>query len=141
MEDSFNLNRFISAQSFHYDMALNEIKRGRKTSHWMWFIFPQYKGLGNSEISIKYSITSLDEAIAYYNHPILGNRLVEITTTFMYLENKTALEVLGNPDNLKMNSCMTLFYSIQTESEIFSNVLNKYYSNSYCKKTISQLQF
>jgi uncharacterized protein (DUF1810 family) len=141
MEESFNLIRFVSAQSFNYDTALNEIKRGRKTSHWMWYIFPQYKGLGYSETSIKYAITSIDEAIAYYKHPILGNRLLEITTAFMNVENKTALEVLGNPDNLKMNSCMTLFNSIQTESEIFSNVLNKYYSNSYCKKTISQLQF
>ena len=141
MEDKFNLNRFVAAQSVTYDTALNEIKRGRKTSHWMWYIFPQYKGLGYSATSQKYAIMSVEEALLYYKHPILGNRLVEITNTFLSLENKTAYEILGSPDNLKMNSCMTLFNSIQTESDIFSKVLYKYFSNSKCTKTISQIKF
>ena len=139
MEDLFNLNRFIEAQSLSYDTALNEIKNGKKTSHWMWYIFPQYKGLGYSSTSQKYSIKSVEEALLYYKHPILGNRLLEITNAFLNLENKSAYEILGSTDNLKMNSCMTLFNSIQTESDIFSKVLEKFYSNSQCTKTISQL--
>ncbi len=139
MEDTFDLNRFISAQSTDYEGALSEIKRGRKIKHWMWYIFPQYKGLGYREKSLKFAITSVEEAISYYKHPILGNRLVEITTAFLNVENKTALEILGRTDNLKMKSCMTLFNSIQNESDIFSKVLSKYYSNAECIKTISQL--
>ncbi len=139
MEDTFNLNRFIFAQTTDYERALNEIKRGRKISHWMWYIFPQYKGLGYREKSLKFAITSVEEAISYYKHPILGDRLLEITTAFLNVENKTALEILGRTDNLKMKSCMTLFNLIQTESDIFSKVLHKYYSNAECIKTISQL--
>ena len=139
MEDLFNLNRFIEAQITTIDDALNEIKRGRKTSHWMWYIFPQYKGLGLSSTSQKYAINSVEEALFYYNHPILGKRLIEITNAFLNLENKSAYEILGSPDHLKMNSCMTLFNSIQTETDIFSKVLHKYYSNSQCAKTISHL--
>jgi uncharacterized protein (DUF1810 family) len=139
MEDLFNLNRFIEAQSLSYDTALNEIKRGKKTSHWMWYIFPQFKGLGYSSTSQIYSIMSVEEALLFFKHPILGNRLLEITNAFLNLENKSAYEILGSPDNLKMNSCMTLFNSIQTESDIFSKVLDKFYSNSQCAKTISQL--
>ena len=140
MEDKFNLNRFISAQSTTYEAALNEIKTGRKTSHWMWYIFPQYKGLGSSITSQQYAMTSIEEALLYFKHPILGNRLLEITNTFLNLKDKTAQEILGSPDHLKMNSCITLFNAIQTESDIFYKVLTKYYSNSQCTKTISQLE-
>lgn len=139
MTDKFNLNRFIDAQENIYESALNEIKRGNKSSHWMWYVFPQYKGLGYSSTSQKYAITCIEEASMYFNHPILGRRLIEITNAFLNIENKSAYEILGSPDNLKMNSCMTLFNSIQTESDIFSKVLEKFYSNSQCTKTISQL--
>lgn len=140
MDDLFNLNRFNVAQSDTYDIAFSEIKNGRKSSHWMWYIFPQYKGLGFSSISEKYAIKSVEEALSYYHHQVLGNRLVEITNAFLNLENKTALEILGSPDNLKLNSCMTLFDSIQTDTDIFSKVLDKYYSNLKCTKTISQIE-
>ena len=140
MTDKFNLNRFIYAQENIYEIALNEIKRGNKSSHWMWYVFPQYKGLGYSSTSQKYAITCIEEAAMYFNHPILGRRLIEITNAFLNLENKSAFEILGNPDYLKMKSCMTLFNSIQAESEVFSKVINKYYLGLECPKTISQIK-
>ena len=140
MTDKFNLNRFIDAQENMYQIALNEIKRGNKSSHWMWYIFPQYKGLGYSSTSQKYAITCIEEASMYYNHPILGRRLIEITNAFFKIENKSAYEILGDPDYLKMKSCMTLFKAIQTDSEIFSQVINKYYSGIECSRTISQIK-
>lgn len=140
MTEKFNLNRFIDAQENMYQIALNEIKRGNKSIHWMWFIFPQYKGLGYSSKAQKYAITCIEEASMYYNHPILGRRLIEITNAFLKIENKSAYEILGHPDYLKMKSCMTLFNVIQTESEVFSQVINKYYSGSECSRTISQIK-
>jgi uncharacterized protein (DUF1810 family) len=137
--DNFNLNRFLDAQSSQYSTALNEIRMGRKTSDWMWYIFPQYKGLGHSAISKKYEISCLDEAISYFNHPILGTRLIEISNHFLNINNKSANEILGNPDCLKMKSCMTLFHLIQHKSDVFYNVLSKYYSNEKCSHTISQV--
>lgn len=140
MTDKFNLNRFIDAQENIYESALNEIKRGNKSSHWMWYVFPQYKGLGYSSTSQKYAITCIEEASMYFNHPILGRRLIEITNAFLNIENKSAYEILGDPDYLKMKSCMTLFNSIQAGSEVFSRVINKYYLGSECLKTISQIK-
>jgi uncharacterized protein (DUF1810 family) len=140
MTDKFNLNRFIYAQENIYEIALNEIKRGNKSSHWMWYIFPQYKGLAYSSTSQKYAISCIEEAVMYFNHPILGRRLIEITNAFLNLENKSAFEILGNPDYLKMKSCMTLFNSVQAESEVFSKVINKYYLGLECPKTIAQIK-
>ena len=140
MTDKFNLNRFIDAQENSYESALNEIKRGNKSSHWMWYVFPQYKGLGYSSTSQKYAITCIEEASMYFNHPILGRRLIEITNAFLNIENKSAYEILGDPDYLKMKSCMTLFNSIQDGSEVFSKVINKYYLGSECPRTISQIK-
>ena len=140
MTDEFNLNRFLDAQKDLYEIALNEIKTGKKFKHWMWFIFPQYKGLGYSSTSQKYAITCIEEASMYFNHPILGQRLIEITNAFLNLENKSAYEILGETDYLKMKSCMTLFDSIQAKSDIFSKVINKYYSGSKCDRTITQLE-
>lgn len=140
MTDKFNLNRFIDSQESVYESALNEIKRGKKTSHWMWFVFPQYKGLGYSTTTQKYAISCVEEATMYFHHPILGRRLIEITNAFLNIENKSAYEILGDPDYLKMKSCMTLFDSIQTESQVFSEVINKYYLESKCSKTISQIK-
>jgi uncharacterized protein (DUF1810 family) len=138
MIDKFNLSRFLDAQIKIYEIALNEIKRGNKSSHWMWYIFPQYKGLGYSSTAQKYAITCVEEASMYFKHPILGRRLIEITNAFFKIENKSAYEILGDPDYLKMKSCMTLFKTIQTESEVFSQLINKYYSGSECSRTISQ---
>ncbi len=139
MIDNFDLNRFLEAQIDSYDIALKEIKNGRKYSHWMWYVFPQYKGLGFSTMTQKYSIKSVDEAISYLNHPVLGNRLIQISNAFLLLEGKSAFDLLGDPDYLKMKSCMTLFSVIQSEIDIFANVLHKYYEGEYCLKTQSQI--
>lgn len=139
MKDKFILNRFLDAQSKIYEQALNEIKAGEKITHWMWYIFPQYKDLGISSTSIQYSISSVDEAKEYFKHPILGDRLIEITKAFFSLENKSAYEILDSPDDMKMKSCMTLFDAIQTKTDVFSRVLQKYYSSKKCDKTISML--
>ena len=135
MTDEFNLNRFLDAQKDLYEIALNEIKTCKKFKHWMWFIFPQIDGLGISSTSRQYAIKSVEEARSYYHHPILGARLKEITTAFMKIENKSAHEILGR-DAQKMKSCMTLFNEIQEDTNLFSDVLSKYFEGSRCAKTI-----
>jgi uncharacterized protein (DUF1810 family) len=140
MEDRFNLKRFLDAQSNTYESALTEIKNGRKSNHWMWYIFPQYKGLGRSITSMEYAIKSQEEANIYMNHHILGKRLIEITKAFLSIENKTAYEVLGGPDDLKIKSSMTLFDTIQNENDLFDSVLEKYFEGNRCKLTIIGLK-
>ena len=132
---NYNLQRFIDAQSNSYDIALSEIKNGKKQSHWMWYIFPQVDGLGKSETSKKYAIKSKGEAIKYLEHPILGNRLLEITNELLAIENKSASNIFGFPDDLKLKSCMTLFVLIQEENPVFQNVLNKYFKGKISWKT------
>ncbi|MDX1278338.1 DUF1810 domain-containing protein [Oceanihabitans sediminis] len=139
MNDEFNLERFIEAQKSDYDRALEEIKNGKKHSHWMWYIFPQYKNLGISEISKRYAIQSKEEALSYFNHPILGKRLHEITLTFLSTENKSAFEILGSPDHFKMKSCMTLFHLAQNETDLFKKVIDVFYKGSLCDKTKKNL--
>jgi len=140
MEDRFNLKRFLDAQSNTYERALTEIKNGKKESCWMWYIFPTYHGLGKSSTSVKYAIDSEEEAISYLKHPILGSRLKEITKEFLSIENKTAYDVLGKPDDWKIKSSMTLFDIIQSESDLFSSVLEKYFEGNRCRRTISGLK-
>ena len=123
MKNNFNLKRFVDAQSLIYERALFEIKNGRKSSHWMWFIFPQYRDIGSSKTSLRYAINSKEEAITYLKHPILGSRLLEITKAFLSIENKTAHEILRTPDEFKIQSSMTLFDAIQSDNKLFSSVL------------------
>jgi uncharacterized protein (DUF1810 family) len=104
-----NLIRFLEAQENTYATALAEIKNGQKESHWMWFIFPQIEGLGFTDFNIFYAIKDIPEAIAYFKHPILGQRLIGISKEVLKIENKTALEIMGKPDTKKLKSCMTLF--------------------------------
>jgi len=139
MTDNFNLNRFLDAQRNNYDCALKEIRAGYKHTHWMWYIFPQIKGLGKSTDSKIFEIRSAEEAKSYLRHPILGSRLIEITTAFLILPDKTAFEVFGEIDSLKMKSCMTLFASVQNDIDVFSRVLNVYYMGEYCEFTRSQI--
>ncbi|MBS9773785.1 MAG: DUF1810 domain-containing protein [Tenacibaculum sp.] len=138
-KDIFNLQRFIETQNSSYEIALNEIKNERKQSHWMWYIFPQFKGLGRSYTAEKYAIQSKEEAIAYFQNPILKERLIAITTAFLHIENKTAYEILGSPDDLKMKSSMTLFNAIQNETTIFKKVLDKFYNSINCEHTLNEL--
>ncbi|OXG04428.1 uncharacterized protein (DUF1810 family) [Flavobacterium araucananum] len=125
-----DLVRFLDAQNKLYLSALSEIKKGKKESPWMWFIFPQIKGLGSCDTSKFYEIKNADEAIAFLEHPILGKHLIEITAELIKTDEKTAEDIFGNPDNEKLQSCMTLFASIQNGEPVFNNVLEKYFDGS-----------
>lgn len=120
------LERFIKAQEGTYNVALEEIKNGYKESHWMWFVFPQLKGLGRSPMAEFYGIVDRDEAIAYLLHPVLGKRLREISEILLQVFSDDAEEVMGWPDNLKLKSSMTLFYLVSGE-DIFMEVLVKFF--------------
>lgn len=137
----YKLDRFVEAQDGEwgsYKDALAEIKQGRKRSHWIWYIFPQIKGLGHSYNSEFFGIRGLDEAKAYLDHELLGARLREITKAFLALEDVSADLVLGFPDNLKVFSCMTLF-DLVSPNDIFADVLDKYYEGKRCEKTLVRL--
>ena len=135
MVSSNNVSRFIEAQENTYSDALSEIRNGRKRTHWMWFIFPQIKGLGNTQMSVKYSINDINEAIFYINHPILGNRLKEITRELLKIKDKSALDIFGSPDDKKLKSCMTLF-SIASQDSIFRQVLSQFFNLEKDGKTL-----
>ena len=135
MNDIYNLERFVNAQENSYKVALKEIQNGKKNSHWMWFIFPQVNGLGMSSISREYSIKNKQEAKDYLDHNILGNRLIEITSTLMKIEQKSARSIFGYPDDLKLKSSMTLFKIISPENKLFSDVLVKYFNGEVCEHT------
>jgi uncharacterized protein (DUF1810 family) len=128
-DDRFDLNRFVQAQEQVYPQALSEIKRGHKRSHWMWFIFPQIDGLGSSSTAKFYAIKSKDEAKAYLNHPLLGRRLVECAEVLLKLQGKSAEEIFGYPDDLKLRSSVTLFASVSEPGSVFSRVLDQYYGS------------
>lgn len=130
-----NLERFIKAQERDYDIALKEIINGKKETHWMWYIFPQIIGLGNSAMSEFYAIKDLEEAREYLNDDILGKRLVEISTELLKLDTNNPVEIFGYIDSLKLNSCMTLFDYI-SDNEIFSKVINKYFNGDKDLSTI-----
>ncbi|MBX0333834.1 DUF1810 domain-containing protein [Pontibacter sp. HSC-14F20] len=135
MKNNDSLTRFLDAQTDSYEQALSEIKSGRKRSHWMWFIFPQVQGLGYSETAQFYAIKDLEEARLYLQHPVLGPRLVEISKAMLALEGKTANQILGNPDDLKLRSSMTLFAAVPNADPVFKNVLDKYYKGEADEKT------
>lgn len=133
------IERFVVAQQDVYHTALNEIKNGKKQSHWMWFVFPQIRGLGFTDFNIYYGIKNLKEARQYLNDPILGKRLVEISRAVLAVQGKTALEIFGKPDQRKLKSCMTLFGQIQNADPVFHKVLEKYYQGLGDDKTIAIL--
>lgn len=126
-EDPFDLQRFVQAQDGIYGSALSELRDGRKKSHWMWFIFPQIRGLGSSETSRRYAITGLDEARTYLKHPLLGPRLLECAQAVLDVEGRSALEIFGKPDDAKLRSSMTLFEAAG-DDPAFPKVLDKYFS-------------
>ncbi len=134
----YDLDRFVKAQEKMYDIALNEIKNGKKISHFMWYIFPQLKGLGYSEISNYYGISGLDEAKEYLEDEILGNRLYNITLELLKIEEDDPINIFGNVDALKLKSSMTLF-DIVSDDEIFYDVLKKYYGGKKDERTIALL--
>jgi uncharacterized protein (DUF1810 family) len=125
--DPHDLGRFVEAQRDVYDQALAEIRTGRKRSHWMWYIFPQYDGLGFSSTSRRYAIKSVAEAEAYLRHPVLGPRLVECAEALLHLEGKSASEVFGSPDDMKLRSCATLFARVSPAGSVFERLLQTYF--------------
>ncbi len=139
MEDRYDLQRFVAAQEGVYERALEEVRRGRKTSHWMWFIFPQLYGLGMSAMSQRYAIRSLDEARAYLAHPVLGPRLIEIATAAWQVEGRSAHEIFGSPDDMKLHACATLFALVSPPDSIFHRLLDKYYQGQPHRKTLALL--
>ena len=134
-----DLERFITAQAGAYDGALRELQRGHKTGHWMWFIFPQLRGLGRSELSRYYGIASLDEARAYLAHPILDPRLVACAAAVAELEDTTAATVLGDVDAAKLRSSMTLFASADPSEAVFRQVLDHWYGGTLDPLTLERL--
>jgi len=140
MRDPYNLDRFLEAQSGVYDRVLEELRRGQKSSHWMWFIFPQIRGLGHTETSIFFAISSLPEAKAYLEHPVLGPRLRECCELLLQLEGKSASQIFGSPDDLKLRSSMTLFAQADAQSALFQSVLTRYFEGVADPRTLELLK-
>ncbi|MDF2451042.1 MAG: calpastatin [Bacteroidota bacterium] len=134
-----DLKRFIKAQMQDFKIALAEIKEGKKRSHWMWYIFPQLRGLGFSETSKYYGIESLEEAKEFLNHSELGQNLVTITSELLKLDNTNATEIFGTPDDRKLLSSMTLFSLVTPENPIFQHVLDKFFDGKKDDRTIQLL--
>jgi uncharacterized protein (DUF1810 family) len=139
MNDPFDLQRFIEAQESVYDRVLTELRQGRKTSHWMWFVFPQIEGLGHSAMARRFSIRSLEEARAYLNHPLLGTRLVECTRLICQVKGKAIHEILGSPDDLKFRSSMTLFGRASSDPEVFQAALVKFFESEPDPQTLKRI--
>ena len=128
--DPYDLECFVTAQEPVYDQVLAELRQGRKTSHWMWFIFPQIAGLGHRPMSERYAIRSLDEARAYIAHPVLGSRLRECAALVLAVHDRTAEEVFGSIDARKLRSCMTLSHRAAPEEPVFRQVLDKWFGGT-----------
>jgi uncharacterized protein (DUF1810 family) len=135
MEMKDNLFRFLSAQEGVYDRALTEVRRGRKTSHWMWFIFPQLQGLGQSETARFYAIRDRAEAERYLAHPVLGRRIIEISQALLQLPPTPAAEIFGTVDTLKLHSSMTLFSLLAKPHPVFQQVLDVFFDGMLDRKT------
>ena len=131
-----DLKRFLDAQKNDFERALAEIKRGRKQSHWMWYIFPQIAGLGSSETSRFYAVKNRAEAEIYMAHPVLGARLVEISEALLEIEGKTANQIFGSPDDMKLKSSITLFGALKNTNPIFQSVLDKYFNGTNDLRTL-----
>ncbi|MDH4154178.1 MAG: DUF1810 domain-containing protein [Nitrospira sp.] len=139
MTDNYHLHRFLDAQERAYDSVLAELRARRKSSHWIWFIFPQITGLGHSAMAQQFAIGSLDEARAYLQHPVLGPRLQECTQLVLNASGRSAEEIFPYPDNLKFRSCMTLFMAATTNNALFKATLLKYFDGKPDQKTLDIL--
>jgi uncharacterized protein (DUF1810 family) len=139
MEDKYDLQRFLSAQGESIDGVLQELNHGQKWGHWMWYVFPQVKGLGRSQTAEHFAIKSKEEAMAYLQHPILGTRLIACTDAVNEHHNITAEQIFGYPDYLKFRSSMTLFEKIAEEGEVFTKALQLYFNGEPDMRTLSIL--
>lgn len=137
---AYNIKRFVDAHQRSYSLALEEIRAGYKVSHWMWYIFPQIRGLGYSEIAEYYAIEDLDEAKAYLQEPVLAAHMQEICEALLENESGNAEEVMGWPDDLKLRSSMTLFAAADPENKIYQRVLDKFFEGKPDEKTLQLLR-
>ncbi|WP_087002143.1 DUF1810 domain-containing protein [Rhizobium sullae] len=138
-EIDYNLERFINAQNGIYDQALEELRSGRKRSHWMWFIFPQIAGLGSSAMAERYAIRSAEEAAAYVADPILGSRLIRCVQAILSVKDRTAHDILGSPDDLKLRSSLTLFAAVSDQRSPFHEAIDRFYGGEFDERTIEIL--
>jgi len=140
-DDPFDLRRFTRAQQGIYDSVLEELRSGRKRTHWMWFIFPQIAGLGHSPTSQHYAIKSIEEARRYLNHPLLGARLLECAEAVLAVEGRSVSDIFGYPDDMKLMSSMTLFASVADHPHsVFIRVLEKYFQGKQDHRTLQLLE-
>jgi uncharacterized protein (DUF1810 family) len=137
--DPYNLERFVLAQDPVFRHALSQLQAGAKTGHWMWFIFPQIRGLGHSPTSIEYAISGLGEAQAYLQHQLLGPRLKQCTQAVLQVEGRSAFEIFDSPDDMKFRSSMTLFAQVSPDDDIFTNALQKYFDGVPDRLTLARL--
>lgn len=138
--DPYDLDRFVQAQKNVYPGVIQELRRGAKTGHWMWFIFPQLLGLSQTPTSRTYAIKTIDEARAYVQHSVLGQRLQECTALVIAVDGKSANAIFGHPDDLKFRSSMTLFLVAAPEIDLFQRALNKYYNGKQDARTLELLE-
>jgi uncharacterized protein (DUF1810 family) len=136
--DPYDLDRFVRAQAPDYERAVSELRAGKKKSHWMWYIFPQIEGLGQSPMSVRYSIKSAAEAREYLDHPVLGPRLRECAAVVRDIVGRSALEIFGSPDDVKLRSCATLFAAVSKDG-VFEQVLQKYFDGERDKETLRRI--
>jgi uncharacterized protein (DUF1810 family) len=139
LQKSYDLERFVEAQADCYEQVTRELRAGRKSSHWMWFIFPQIGGLGRSEMASRYAISGLEEAAAYLQHPLLGQRLRECTRLVNGVEGQSIGQILGYPDDLKFRSSMTLFAKAGPEERVFRDALERYFGGEGDRLTLERL--
>lgn len=139
MADPFMLQRFVDAQERVYAAALDELRRGRKETHWMWFVFPQLAGLGNSPMAERFAVSGLAETRAYLAHPILGPRLIDCTETVNGITGRSAHEIFASPDDMKFRSSMTLFSKASTAGNVFEQALDLYFAGEEDRRTLDLL--
>jgi uncharacterized protein (DUF1810 family) len=139
LADPFRLQRFVEAQNPVFEQVRTELKQGHKRGHWMWFIFPQIAGLGSSEISKRFAISSAAEAVAYLQHPVLGKRLEDCADLVLKLSGKSAYDIFGTPDDMKFRSCMTLFAQVSPKTPVFEGNLKKYFDGVPDPRTRMQI--
>jgi uncharacterized protein (DUF1810 family) len=139
MNDPYDLQRFLDAQNPGFEQVCVELRKGQKEGHWMWFVFPQLRGLGRSQMAIKFAISSRQEAEAYLKHPVLGPRIRECTRLVILIEGCSIDQIFGYPDDLKFHSSMTLFASTTSENQIFKDALQKYFAGEVDRLTIERL--
>ncbi|CAG8863699.1 hypothetical protein PS627_00637 [Pseudomonas fluorescens] len=139
-KDHFDLERFVEAQDPVFDRVMEELRAGSKRSHWMWFVFPQIQGLGHSTMAERYAISSVTEARAYLHHDVLGPRLRGCVEALQLHAEKSALQILGHPDDLKLRSSLTLFAGLEPEGSVFHQALDRFFEAKPDERTLQRMR-